>query len=117
MASQEDRAPAIITEDQAYEIVAAELQQGIRKDGIWVKAFSQAVGDENKANAIYIELRKWAILDENKAHVKAHAAKHWEDEPPERKTFGSQVSNFFVYLLLGTIALVFGLSILGSILG
>ena len=51
-------------EEAIYEAVAEEMRNGLRRDGLWVKAFSQASGDEIKAQAIYIELRKQAFIDE-----------------------------------------------------
>jgi len=53
-----------LSEEAIYELVADELKRGQRREGLWVKAYSQAGGDETKAKAMYIELRKQSILDE-----------------------------------------------------
>ena len=45
--------------------MALEMQRGVRREGLWVKAFAQAQGDESKANSIYIELRKQSLIDEH----------------------------------------------------
>jgi hypothetical protein len=40
-----------------YDIVAGELRSRFIVDGLWVRAFSDAGGDEAKAKAIYIAYR------------------------------------------------------------
>ncbi|MDC0219059.1 hypothetical protein OAL58_03630 [Verrucomicrobia bacterium] len=40
-----------------YEQVAAELEEGIRKKGLWLKAETKAEGDADKARAIYARWR------------------------------------------------------------
>ena len=42
----------------------AEIDQDIRRPGLWAKAIAKAEGDEANARAIYIELRAQSILDE-----------------------------------------------------
>lgn len=51
-------------EEHIYEIVAREVAAKQLRPGLWAKAFSQAVGDHDKAVAIYIELRKEQIKAE-----------------------------------------------------
>lgn len=51
-------------EEQIYEVVATELRDGIRKDGLWLKALSRSKGDEKAADALYVKLRFQSILDE-----------------------------------------------------
>jgi len=51
-------------EEQAYEKVALELAEDIRKEGLWAKAFSVCEGDEAKCKALYISYRAKQIIDE-----------------------------------------------------
>lgn len=51
-------------EEQAYEKVALELAENIRKEGLWAKALSVCEGDEAKCKALYISYRAKQILDE-----------------------------------------------------
>lgn len=51
-------------EEQAYEKVATELAENIRKEGLWAKALSVCEGDEAKCKALYINYRAKQILDE-----------------------------------------------------
>jgi hypothetical protein len=44
-------------EEIFYEQVAAELEEGIRKKGLWLKAETKAEGDADKARAIYARWR------------------------------------------------------------
>ena len=43
--------------DGLYEIVAEELRSNSLKQGLWVKAFAEADGDDSKARAAYIRHR------------------------------------------------------------
>jgi len=47
----------IATEDEMYEKIGSELDSGELHVPTWLKAFSQASGDENASKAIYIKLR------------------------------------------------------------
>ena len=40
-----------------YDIVAEEIRSRLVVDGIWVRSFSEAGGDDTKARAIYIAYR------------------------------------------------------------
>ena len=51
-------------EELAYEKVAAELAENIRKEGLWAKALSVCEGDEAKSKALYISYRAQQILNE-----------------------------------------------------
>lgn len=51
-------------EEQAYEKVATELAENIRKEGLWAKALSVCEGDEAKCKALYMNYRAKQILDE-----------------------------------------------------
>ena len=53
-----------LLEEQYYEAVAKELERGIRKTGLWTKAFAKTEGNEEKAKALYIEYRIQSIKDE-----------------------------------------------------
>lgn len=44
-------------EELAYEKVAAELAENLRKEGLWAKALSVCEGDEAKCKALYISYR------------------------------------------------------------
>ena len=57
-------------EEQVYEAVATELAAGVRKEGLWLKAFAEAQGDETRAKALYVRYRAQAMLDE--AYDQAH---------------------------------------------
>ena len=53
-----------LSEEAVYEIIAEEMRSGARRDGLWIKAYSESKGDEILAKAKYIELRKQSLLDE-----------------------------------------------------
>ena len=53
-----------ITEEALYAEALREIEQGIRRDGLWAKALSQAKMQEDEARARYIELRVQALRDE-----------------------------------------------------
>ena len=49
--------PNVIDEGILWEQVSEEMKKGERVDSLWTRAFSDADGDTNKANARYIKLR------------------------------------------------------------
>ena len=49
--------PIEIDDDELWSQAASELETGNRKEGLWIKCFSQSQGDENKAKALYYEAR------------------------------------------------------------
>ena len=53
-----------LTEEKIYEQVADEIQNGIRRNGLWAKAIAEAELNDEKAKAIYIKLRVQSIIDE-----------------------------------------------------
>jgi hypothetical protein len=53
-----------LSEEMLYAKVAEEIQLGIRRDGLWAKAISEAELNEDKAKAIYIKLRVQSLVDE-----------------------------------------------------
>lgn len=52
------------TESLLWEQVSEEIKNGKRVDSLWARAFSEADGDNNKANARYIKLRVNQIKSE-----------------------------------------------------
>ena len=65
------RAATRIQEEQLYEIVAIEIDQGVLRPGLWAKAFAKSNGEENVAKANYIELRVQSLKDEIEVFTKS----------------------------------------------
>lgn len=57
-------AAARLAEEALYEQVAAEIAEGMRRDGLWAKAIVQSGGSEELARVAYIELRVQSLKDE-----------------------------------------------------
>jgi len=60
-------------EESIYNEIAEELSNGIRKEGLWIKAIQNTDGNESRALSLYIKYRseslkveKLKIIDENK---------------------------------------------------
>ena len=53
-----------LTEEMIYAQVLEEIQNGIRRDGLWAKALAESNMDENSAKARYLLLRVQSIKDE-----------------------------------------------------
>ena len=53
-----------MNEDPFYDAVAAEIQQGHLKHGLWTKAFAEANGDQTNARVIYIRERVTQLQQE-----------------------------------------------------
>ena len=49
-----------------YELVATELKAGQRKDGLWLKALTEAEGKGDKAEALYVKNRVAQLIEEAK---------------------------------------------------
>jgi hypothetical protein len=68
-------------DEHLYERVSEEMAAGDIKPGMWTKAFANAMGDENKAKAIYIRMRVEQLTREEAR--KEHAALGLDDEDPD----------------------------------
>ena len=55
------------TEEQIYEMAFTEYQNNAQRPGLWAKALSEALGDNQKAQAIYIRLRAEQLIEEQNA--------------------------------------------------
>lgn len=53
-----------LTEEALYAEVLREMETGIRRDGLWAKALSEAGGEEAPSKARYIKLRVQSLRDE-----------------------------------------------------
>ncbi len=51
-------------EEEVYEAVATELESGVRKEGLWLRALAHADGNAERAMGLYIRYRAQAMLDE-----------------------------------------------------
>ena len=56
-------------DQQFYDKVAQEIKTGVRHDGLYVRALSDAMGDKNKADAIYVKLRVKFLKEELKVET------------------------------------------------
>ena len=53
-----------LVEEKLYAQVLREIESGLRRDGLWAKAFQKSHGNEQKAKALYYEYRIQSIKDE-----------------------------------------------------
>jgi hypothetical protein len=58
-----------LLEEQLYEQVVIELQQGQKRPGLWAKALVDSNGSEQYAKSLYIQYRVQSIRDEMKASL------------------------------------------------
>tara|TARA_A100001015_G_scaffold250525_1_gene289001 strand:- start:189 stop:881 length:693 start_codon:yes stop_codon:yes gene_type:complete len=56
-------AAARLDEEYFYELVAKEVSNNFRKDGLWAKALADSGGDETSAKALYIKYRMQSLKD------------------------------------------------------
>ena len=52
--------------DEAYDHIALELKNGVRDEGMWIKALAITDGNEGKAISEYINLRFSRLLEEQR---------------------------------------------------
>ena len=65
-----NRAEKRLNEEDLYAAVAIEIGKGVKREGIWAKAFAKSKGDENLTKAYYIELRVQSLRDEITIYAK-----------------------------------------------
>jgi len=85
-----------INEEAIYAEVLREMEAGIRRDGLWAKALSEANGIDSSANARYISLRVQALKDEIaliQAEKTAAMKKALEAQKTRRQTTGKDEIN------------------------
>ncbi len=51
-------------EEKLFDVIAAELQAGVRREGLWLKAISKSGGSESRRESEYVKLRMQALKDE-----------------------------------------------------
>ena len=109
-----------------YDIVAEELRSRIIVDGLWVRSFSEAGGDDTNARAIYIGYRVEQLKAEDEAlratafeRAKAEARREKEhvarmkEEAKARRTRESEdpldpeTMRLLIAVLLGALVIFF----------
>lgn len=73
-----------VRDEKIFEIVAEEVSRGQIRPGLWAKAFAQAGGDEQKANAFYTELRAQQVrlgVDVTRQLIQSIERETVEEEP------------------------------------
>lgn len=80
-----------LTERKLYEAVMIEIERGERDYGVWGQAIVESDGNEQKAKAIYIQLRVSALRDdmilehETNEREKVEAEKRRQEEDEKKK--------------------------------
>ena len=80
-------------DDQLYDIVAKEIRSGTFVDGLYTRAFAEANGDKDKAQAKYIKLRVAQLRQEVKDRAKAEAQTEAQTEAQKQKARAKPVGN------------------------
>ena len=98
-------------EEALYKQVLDEVESGVMRKGIYAKALADGLGDEGKAQSLYIKYRVQSLVDEQrvkakqlgieltakakakKAEEKANANREFDDMHPFKK--------FLFYLVIG----------------
>ena len=96
-----------LNDEALYAFVSEEIEKGIKRDGLWIKALADAKGNESIAKANYIKLRVQSLKDEAKLEQsiidqkleeaslakareaqsqKSQADKNFYDNPPRHET-------------------------------
>jgi hypothetical protein len=95
-----------MTEEEAYALVAAELQERNLKPGLWAKALAESVGNENVAKSLYLKFRAAQLLRDYQAAKERRESEVFQTRMVAIKTkTGFAMRQFF----LVTFAIVFGL--------
>jgi hypothetical protein len=54
-----------LVEEEIYQQVHRELQNGMIREGLWAKALAKCGGDEEKAKSLYISFRAQSLADQS----------------------------------------------------
>lgn len=71
-------------DERFFEIASAELKAGTIKPGLRAKAFSDAEGEENRAQALYLRYRVAQLIQEEMEVHQAEAAAKKQRQQQER---------------------------------
>ena len=91
--------PSLIdkSEEDLYEIAYSEVNADTRRQGLWAKALSESMGDEQKAQALYIRLRTEQLTNSRRQQLLDNV---FPFECPgcgkPRAVRGSQIANCYV---------------------
>lgn len=72
-------------EEQLYDLVAQEIRRGDIKDGLWLKAFSEAAGDKALAEAMYARLRVAQLSREAIKAAEMRRQAEARNRPPSKR--------------------------------
>lgn len=90
-----------MNEEPFYDAVAAEIQQGQLKPGLWTKAFADANGDQTKARVIYIRERVTqlqhealeAIRNQQESQRRTKEQQEAQEQMAERKSIEEEFNH------------------------
>ena len=74
-----NQAPTL-EEEALYKQVLDEVESGVMRKGIYAKALADGLGDEGKAQSLYIKYRVQSLVDEEKHKAKLLELKLAEEE-------------------------------------
>jgi hypothetical protein len=108
-----------VKDERFFEIASAEIRAGTIRPGLRAKAFSDANGEENRAQALYLKYRVAQLVQEElearqaEAEAKTQLKQQARDaEEAARQAHASAEGLMSVhYILLGLLILVFSLII------
>ena len=98
-------------EEALYKQVLDEVESGVMRKGIYAKALADGLGDEGKAQSLYIKYRVQSLVDEQRAKAerlgaeltaKAKAKKAEEKAKNDRDWDDMHLfKKFLIYLVFG----------------
>ena len=105
-----------LAEEMLYAEAMREIEQGIRRDGLWGKAIADSDGEETKAKAQYLNLRVQALKDELQKERQAIEEVAIEKKKSEKKkNVEDGIRSYFSFIgVILVISLI--LAVMGSLL-
>ena len=90
-----------------WEQVSDEIKNGKRIDSLWIRAFSEADGDGNKANARYIKLRVEQLEAQNANKFNTSQSSNFKIQIPSGlRVFWDHFNNVGKFGIVGIIILI-----------
>lgn len=84
---KKSRIASRLLEETLYAEALREIENGVRRDGLWARAVAKSGGNQESAKALYIDLRVQALRDEldlyriQLRNGEAEASRSYSNEP------------------------------------
>jgi hypothetical protein len=102
-----------MTDQQAYDLVASEIQSRQLKPGVWARSLAESAGNKHLAESRYIKLRAEEILAKDRAEQSRIAREQQQEQSKiakERRTAATRSGFGLMFALLTACCLILSIA-------